>query len=126
MTSREAEAIALLRALFGATKNEMVARGLPLEWTPESTMGRTDDFLRKFDNGPTLEQEVAEMREMWKRRKEEETIISPQVMRVWMESYQPPYRSDLIRADFNHVGCSEPSWWPSFMEKLRQWKPFFK
>ncbi len=42
------EAKASLEILAGAAKNEMVNRGLPLEWTSYSPIGRAEQLLSDF------------------------------------------------------------------------------
>jgi hypothetical protein len=41
----EGDLVVALRDLVGATKNEMVVRGLPLEWRPDTAMGRAEAAL---------------------------------------------------------------------------------
>jgi hypothetical protein len=43
--ARAARLEAALRRLFGASQNEMVSRGLPLEWLPGSPMGEAERAL---------------------------------------------------------------------------------
>ena len=43
-----AEVVGALSDLFGASQNEMVARGLPLEWRLDSAMGRAEQALVRY------------------------------------------------------------------------------
>lgn len=45
LPARVAELTEALRELFGTCKNEMVSRGLPVEWQPDSAMGRAERAL---------------------------------------------------------------------------------
>jgi len=58
----EPDALAVIEAarhLFGANKNELVSRGLPLEWSPNSGMGVMERALAAYDKAKRPAQDHA-------------------------------------------------------------------
>jgi hypothetical protein len=47
------ELLSALEELFGSNQNEMASRGLPIEWQPDSPMGRAQAAIRKARGEPT-------------------------------------------------------------------------